>query len=174
MWATKADCSIYRWNGSGWDIKAPGCLAMITVGSKSQVWGLGSAGGIVKWNGTGWGSIVGNLVYISAAADGTVFGVGSDHHVVSWNGSGWVPISGLLDEVSVGGQGAVYGRSATSVFSYANSAWTLITAPPAYDIAANPDGLWIRGTNQTTYLQFGPVNLDGHGRASSVHTNFWG
>lgn len=152
MWAVKSNGTIYRWNGSGWTLE-PGLEMLISVGSASQIWGLSSDTQIWKWNGTGWASQPGRLSYISAAADGTVLGVSSNRQVWQWNGTGWSVLSGLLDEVSVGGKYEIYGRSGTSVWTYVNSAWTQITsAPAASDIAANQDGgLWIRGTNSTTY-----------------------
>ncbi|WP_330162529.1 tectonin domain-containing protein [Nocardiopsis tropica] len=67
----------------------PGNLTKISVGSRSNVWGVNSAGGIYRFtndDANPWVNVPGGLKEISAAADGTVWGVNSAGAIYRYTG----------------------------------------------------------------------------------------
>ncbi|MFJ1673989.1 tectonin domain-containing protein, partial [Streptomyces sp. NPDC088251] len=66
-----------------------GGLSRISVGSRTNVWGVNSGGGIYRYtndDANPWVNIPGSLSDIGAAADGTVWGVNSGGNIYRYTG----------------------------------------------------------------------------------------
>ncbi|WP_324610329.1 tectonin domain-containing protein, partial [Streptomyces sp. NRRL S-4] len=69
--------------------KISGGLSGISVGSRSNVWGINPDGAIYRFtndDATPWHKVPGGLTDISAAADGTVWGVNANHEIFRYIG----------------------------------------------------------------------------------------
>ncbi|MGA5407453.1 tectonin domain-containing protein, partial [Streptomyces lavendulocolor] len=66
-----------------------GGLARISAGSRTNVWGVNSGGGIYRYTGNDsnpWINIPGALTDIGAAPDGTVWGVNAAGNIYRYSG----------------------------------------------------------------------------------------
>ncbi|MEU8781781.1 tectonin domain-containing protein [Streptomyces sp. NPDC048637] len=66
-----------------------GSLTAISAGSRTNVWGVDSAGGIYRYtnnDASPWVKIPGGLSDIGAGADGTVWGVNSRNEIFRYTG----------------------------------------------------------------------------------------
>ena len=123
VWGVTGAGAIYRLDGDQWT-PIGGALTRISVGSKTEVWGVNTASGnIFRWNtdpgsSPGWTQIGGpKLSDISVAADGAVWGVGADKkayyriagnfYPASYN-SGGTPGGPDLTQISVGSSAQIW------------------------------------------------------------------
>jgi virginiamycin B lyase len=100
-----------------------GALTRISAGSRSNVWGVNSAGNIYRYtqdDARPWIQIPGGLSDIGAAADGTVWGVNSAGNIYRYLPNGtWKQIGGALTRISVGSSSNVWGvNSAGNIYRY--------------------------------------------------------
>ncbi|KAJ7245722.1 hypothetical protein C8J57DRAFT_1678968 [Mycena rebaudengoi] len=112
---------IFRYTGDSnhW-IKIPGALKRISVGSRTDVWGVNAGGNIYRYTSNDskpWVRIPGSLTDIGAGADGRVWGVNSAGNIYRYTGhegdpNAWVPISGNLSAMSAGIKTNVWGWTA--------------------------------------------------------------
>ncbi len=73
----------------------------MSVGSASNVWGVGANDEVYRWDGSALNQIAGGLKQISVGSDGEVWGVNGSEQVYSWNGNNWDLIEGWFEDVSL-------------------------------------------------------------------------
>jgi virginiamycin B lyase len=164
-----------------------GALTRISAGSRSNVWGVNSAGNIYRYtqdDARPWVQIPGGLSDIGSAADGTVWGVNSGGSIYRYLPNGtWKQIGGSLTRISAGSASNVWGvNSAGNIFRYTQddaNPWVNIPGNLS-DIGAAADGtVW--GVNSAgnifRYLPDGTwKHIDGNLKAISAGSasNVWG
>ena len=170
-----------------------GSLNRISVGSRTNVWGVNSAGEIYRYtqdDANPWIQVPGTLTDIGAAADGTVWGVNSAGNSYRYSGDGtWTPIGGSVQvqRISVGSRTNVWGLSSpgiSTIVRYSqddDNPWIQqYLGNLSSDIGAAADGtMWSVGSDGTIwrYLDTGTfTQVNGVLNRISVgsRTNVWG
>lgn len=82
--------NIYLWGGKQWSV-IEGKLTQISVGSKTEIWGVNSRNEVFRLGANGWQRMPGLLKSIFVAKGGSMtVGIDLNSQPVQWNGSGWV------------------------------------------------------------------------------------
>ena len=151
LWATSSDSTIYKWNGSSWQLM-PGQASHIAIGGNGTVWALSpssscnsSAGGCSIYRSTDGGQtytqIPGYANSISADANGNAWITNDSGSIYYYNGSSFTQVSGTGSDIAVAPNGTVWVLS--------NSGCT-----------SSGCGIWYSTNNGASYTQVSGLAVD--------------
>ena len=111
MYGLTHDGQIYGWTGKTWAL-LDGELAQISVGSKTEIWGVNSSNQVWKASAVGWVRQPGLMRQVAIAkGGGSVVAIDLAGKPFIWNGGGWTafPNAPVLKQIAVGRPGQIYG-----------------------------------------------------------------
>lgn len=102
---------IFVWTGTEWK-RLTGQLVQISIGSKSEIWGVTDGKEVYKTTPEGWQRLPGKMIQVTAAkGGGAVAAIDVNGKPNYWDGAAWqlYPSAPVLKQIEMGKPGNLYG-----------------------------------------------------------------